>query len=456
MSTRLKQLRCVAAVVLFIGLLCVALNGTSGSKAQVNALSPQELRGRNELAISRATSDCVDPDGHKLLSAMPCYRMSSQDMADLVAYQKRVETDTQPGVTEATITIGTIIPTTGPLSEMGEAMRGLLSGYFDEVNNQGGVYNRKLVLRIAEVGGEQASANLKSLMQSNKVFALVGGVCAGLDDQVVALAQSEQLPVIGPATLLPRSASNDYVFYLSPGIDDQARALVSFAAQKPELRKSKLSLVASKQEMTVGVASIENYAKSINWSLARHDYERSTFNASQLVESLKADKSDALFIIGSKEEAAAILKEAAAANWAPSVLMLGVIGGGVVSSMPASFQGRVFASFPTVPADVSAAGIAEFRGLQEKYKLTNRHVAAQLSAFAAAKLFVETLKQSGKDLTRTKLTQALQQVSNFETGVTRPVTFGPRERVGSRGSYIVGIDAEKKEFMPAPIWVKSN
>jgi ABC-type branched-subunit amino acid transport system substrate-binding protein len=123
--------------------------------------------------------------------------------------------------------------------------------------------------------------------------------------------------------------------------------------------------------------------------------------------------------------------------------------------MPASFQGKVYASFPTVPADVSAAGIAEFRALQEKYKLTNRHAAAQLSTFAAAKLFVETLKQSGKDLTRIKLVNALQQVSNFETGVTRPITFGPKERVGSRGSYIVGIDAEKKEFMSA-IWVKSN
>ena len=529
MITRMKQLRRVAALMLFTGLLGVAVDSTSGSKAQVNALSPQELRGRriyqagesvsgkpitatisdldvpgasmscagchgssgqgtteggissgnvtwsyltnpaghvhptgrkhkafDELLISRATSECVDPDGHKLLSAMPCYKMSAQDMADLIAYLKRVEADPQPGVTETTITIGSIIPTTGPLTEMGEAMQGVLTGYFAEINSQGGVYNRKFVLAIVEVGGDQASENLKSTMQSNQIFALVGGVAAGLDDQVVALAQSEQLPVIGPATLLPRSASNDYVFYLSPGIDDQARALVSFAAQKPELRKSKLSLVASKQEVLAGVANIENHARSLNWSLVRHDYERSTFNASQLIESLKADKSDTLFIIGSKEEAAAILKEAAAANWAPDVLILGVVGGGVVSSMPASFQGKVFASFPTVPTDISPAGIAEFRALQEKYKLTNRHVASQLSALAAAKVFVETLKQSGKDLTRIKLIHALQQVSNFDTGVSRPVTFGPKERVGSRGSYIVGVDAEKKEFMPTPIWVRSN
>ena len=41
-----------------------------------------------------------DPAGNKLAVAMPTYRMPQEDMANLIAYLKRIETDTDPGVTD--------------------------------------------------------------------------------------------------------------------------------------------------------------------------------------------------------------------------------------------------------------------------------------------------------------------------------------------------------------------
>ena len=64
--------------------------------------------------------------------------------------------------------------------------------------------------------------------------------------------------------------------------------------------------------------------------------------------------------------------------------------------------------------------MAEFRALQEKYKFQSRHIAAQLSAFAAAKVFVEGLTRAGRDLTREKFINALDTLYNYETGVTTP------------------------------------
>ncbi|MCA1636630.1 MAG: ABC transporter substrate-binding protein, partial [Acidobacteria bacterium] len=112
--------------------------------------------------------------------------------------------------------------------------------------------------------------------------------------------------------------------------------------------------------------------------------------------------------------------------------------------------------FPTVPADMSPAGMAEFRALHEKYKFAPRHTASQLAAFAAAKVFVESLKRAGRDLTREKLVAALEGFYDYETGVTPRITFGPNRRVGAAGASIVTIDPEKKEFTMVGNWFKAS
>ena len=84
----------------------------------------------------------------------------------------------------------------------------------------------------------------------------------------------------------------------------------------------------------------------------------------------------------------------------------------------AEFKNRIFIAFPTVPADISSGGVAEFRALHDKYKFAPRHTPAQLSAFAAAKVFVEALTRAGKDLSREKLATTLEGLYEYETGTT--------------------------------------
>jgi ABC-type branched-subunit amino acid transport system substrate-binding protein len=99
--------------------------------------------------------------------------------------------------------------------------------------------------------------------------------------------------------------------------------------------------------------------------------------------------------------------------------------------------------------------MGEFRALLQKYRVEPRHTAAQLSAFAAARIFVEALQRAGRDLTRERLISALEGLYDYETGVTPHLTFGPNRRVGAAGAYVMTIDPVKKEFVPASGWVKA-
>ena len=80
----------------------------------------------------------------------------------------------------------------------------------------------------------------------------------------------------------------------------------------------------------------------------------------------------------------------------------------------------------SVPADITQDGVGEFRALHEKYKFAPRHTASQLSALATAKIFVEALTRSGKDLSREKLIKTLEGFYEYETGTTPRINLWPQ------------------------------
>ena len=87
-----------------------------------------------ELAITRG----IDPGGNKLLQAMPRYVMAREDLADLVTYLQLLGKEQAPGVTDNKIVIGTLVPSSGYLVEMGQAVTAATKAVFAEVNSQGG------------------------------------------------------------------------------------------------------------------------------------------------------------------------------------------------------------------------------------------------------------------------------------------------------------------------------
>ena len=98
-----------------------------------------------ELAITRG----LDPAGHRLMNVMPRYVMSKEDLADLILYLKRLGKDRDPGISETALVIGATVPN-GALAEMGQAVKAVTTAFFAELNSQGGIYNRRVELKLIE------------------------------------------------------------------------------------------------------------------------------------------------------------------------------------------------------------------------------------------------------------------------------------------------------------------
>ena len=408
----------------------------------------------------RAVSNGVDPSQNAMLAAMPRYQMSAEDAADLVAYLQRIEDDQDPGLSDASVKVGTLLPAEGALAATGAAMRDVLAAYFDELNAGGGVFGRRVELQYAATGDGPAvtAANARRLVEEGQVFAVVGGVSAGADKELAALAQELEVPLVGPATLMPQTGpgAGRYVFYLMPGFAEQARALVNFHARRQTQTRPKVALVYADFEAGTAAAAAaeEQCAKAGCGPVQKLSYARGRFDAAALVRDVKG--ADAVFFFGAGGEETAFIKEADAVGWRPELFLLGALTGReLVASVPAGFKEKVFLTFPTVPSDVTEVGAAELRSLSAKYKFELRHTASQLSALAAAKVLAEGFKRGGRDVSRERLVTALEGLYGYETGLAPRLTFGPNRHVGAAGAYIVRIDPERKEFVPASGWVNA-
>ena len=407
-----------------------------------------------ELALTRGT----DPAGKKLLDVMPRYQMSPEDLSDLIVYMKRLGKDRDPGISEDKIVIGTVVPLKGELMELGQAVKAATSAYFQELNSQGGIYNRKFEVKFTETGDTPAAtrANVERFLKDEQVFAMTGAFIAGSEKEIVTLAREREVPLVGPMTLLPLTGfpMNRQVFYLLSGVDGQARALIDFAAKRPELKNSGAAIVSPETEINARVIEALR-DESIKKGLPAPEvvsYSRGHFTADETAKKLKQTGRHAVFFLGDSEEALAFMKESEKLSWFPAVY-LPVPTSRKLFEAPLGFKDKLFCSFPTTPADQTAAGIKEFRDLAEKYKLPPDHLAAQLQACSAARILVEGLKRAGRDVSRERLIVALEGLNRFETGSTPPITYGPNRRVGALGAYVVMIDLEAKQFGPVSPWI---
>jgi ABC-type branched-subunit amino acid transport system substrate-binding protein len=411
-----------------------------------------------ELAITRG----VDPGGNKLPNVMPRYQVSGADLADLIVYLKRLGNDRDPGITESRIVIGTVVPTKGALAEMGQAIKAVTMAFFDELNNQGGIYNRRFELKFVETADTPANTRdrVERFLQDEQVFAMTGAFTAGADKELVALMEHREVPLIGPFTLYPQIGFplNRQVFYVFSGLDGQARAMVDFAARRQPGKISDIIIVAPQSETNVSlIEAVKDQAKKGGrGAVETYLYTTEPLDVAGIARKARQKGQDTILFLSSGEAALAFMKEAERFHWSPSLYILSASAGSEVFDAPLSFNHKIFISFPTSPADQTAAGVREFRALAAKYQLPSRHLAAQLSVYSAAKILVEGLKRAGKEVSREKLIAALEGLNRFDTGLTPRITYGPNRRIGATGAYVVSIDLEKKEYVPTNEWININ
>jgi len=179
----------------------------------------------DEASLARALVDGVDPEGRRLDLAMPRYSMARRDLQALQAYLEVLEREQDPGLSDAELRLGTVLPASGRLAGVGAAMRAALEAAAADANAGGGINGRRVVLVVEGYDADREDGRAAAgrlLAASPPVFAMVSGFVPGAEGEVAALAEAAGVPFVGPFTPFSGGEDAHFTFQVLGGLAEQA------------------------------------------------------------------------------------------------------------------------------------------------------------------------------------------------------------------------------------------
>lgn len=401
----------------------------------------------DERSFARAVTEGLDPAGQRIDGSMPRFSLSASEMAALSAYLKHLPSQRDPGIADASLRLGTILPDSGPGAETAAAMRALLRAAIGDLNERGGIHGRRLELVIAK---DAASAAQR--FRTEPVFALVAPYAIGSEQALARLSTEQRLGVVAPLTLAAAADSPLQMFYLYPGVADLARVLFDYAARGADTKTQRMAVFVDDGDDTVAPALRAQCQRQQCGGLDVLPV-RAAAEPGAVARLAHAGVQSVFFAGGGDRELAALLRSADTLGWRPAVYAPGSSAARAMYAAPASFEGRLFVALPT-RGDLQSATPAAlaFERLRASRGLGSAHAAAQGFAYAAMAIVVEGLRQAGRDLSRERFARALEALHRFDAGPTPPVSYGPGRRVGAFGGYVVAVEPGQG-FRPVSGWI---
>ncbi|WP_437309471.1 cytochrome c/ABC transporter substrate-binding protein [Sorangium sp. So ce388] len=434
--------------------------GTAEGGVEAPAITPERLfaadreRGPYTVeALAGALREGRAPAGWRLHPVMPRYRLTDAELSDLADYLACLGRDLDPGVTDGSVALGAALPLTGPAAPVGAAVRDVLSAAFAEVNAQGGVYRRRLALRVEDSGGPAGEAGATARLLDGGVLALVGSVWSA-DPAVGARLSEERAPLVGPIGA-GVTTGDDVVFHVQPGPDVLARVAVTHLADAP----------SSAAAVALVVHTWDRAGEA--WaSGARREAERRGLAAPAVLSFGPGRLSPREVAV-----AARALRARAVLFWGPGADLAGVRAGlddagsaapiyaslGSVAehpgALPRHLPGRVLFLYAGPLGERARASGDALRGFLRRAGVAPGPLGAQASAYVAAQLAIEALKRTGARATREELIAALERLRDFDAGPAPPVTFARNRRIGVLGASLVELDPATGAATRASAWI---
>lgn len=340
----------------------------------------------------------------------------------------------EDGISASTVTVGQSAAFTGPAQSLGLEMRKGIEAYFSQVNKQGGVYGRKLVLKSLDDGYEadHAAANTKRFIEQEKVFALLGYVGTPTSNASLPLFTAAKVPFVGPFTGAEslRQPVNRYVFNVRASYFQETEKIVE---QLTSLGMKKIAVFYQNDAYgKAGLTGVEQAMKRRNLPIvATGTVERNTVKVDGAVKSITQVEPQAVVLISAYKSCAAFIKEMKAAGSNPQFMNVSFVGSKALSDeLKDDGRGVGISQVVPFPWSTGTAVVKEYQKSMAEAGSTDYNFSS-LEGFMAAKVMVEGLKRTGKDLSREKFISAMESMKDFDIGGFR-ITYAADDHYGSK------------------------
>jgi len=404
--------------------------------------------GYSHASLKRAIVDGIDPSKNKLDLVMPRYDLNDEDVSDLISYLKIIDKEDLAGITDSLIHVGIILSSKNGSRLRAESITKTIEAYLDLVNKGGGVYNRKFHLSqiLIEDSSQKTDSLINDILQKKDIFAFIASDLEDIPLLTLTTLENTKIPVIGAITGNPEKGEyiRNNFYYLFSGVDQEVQALARFA---------KDSLAANQDDFVVLFDSSSfnqniDLDRIIKETGIRLEYIiPNEVDALTQLEKLKNEGIQNCLLIGDAQYCSNQLSYALKVNWYPNILLSGKYASASWLDNPLEMNNKIFLSYPVWIADRNDIAMKQYEFMASHYDLDNNYKNAQLNALAATILFTETMKLTGKVVSRESMLETLHGLQPFESGFVAPLSYGPNKRIGSEKVSIVKADLVNKKLL---------
>ena len=340
-----------------------------------------------------------------------------------------------PGVSDSSILVGSCSALDGPARFLGNQTVLGATTYLHSINDDGGVFGRKVQLLAFDDGYDpDKAAPCFKRMTKEGVFALGFFVGTPTAKVYVPMAQDEKIPVVGLFTgaQMLYEPLKHYVINVRASYYDETREQVD---KLWDVNVHKIGVLY--QDDAFGKAVLDG----VKLALQKHNstpvgmgtFARNTMDVDGGLKEVMSARPQAVVLVGPYAPVAAIVKKAHAAGWRPLFLTVSFVGTEeFIKEAGPDAEGTIITQVVPPYDRIDYATVALYRKLLTKYYPDTPPSFVSLEGFVDAMVLVEGLKRAGKEPTREKFIAGIESIHEMNVGLGSKLVlkYGPADHKG--------------------------
>ncbi|MGH9000423.1 MAG: ABC transporter substrate-binding protein [Acidimicrobiia bacterium] len=363
---------------------------------------------------------------------------------------------TDVGVTADSIKVGHIGIYSGPVGSFGDDLSHACRAGLQAINDEGGVVGRKLDVKVRDDAWDATKgANaVRDLVEREKVFGLACSQSVPTNDAVTPYLDQQKVPNVGSDGWGEAQYEGEWSFPVGASAVNQAENLAEYQVREQGAKRVGVIFLNN----TTG----ESYAKAYEKVLEEAGGEMVVSQVANFddpgtttfIAQARANNVDTITSMVDPGIFARMVREAAAQGYKPkngysgnAALYFEATPG--LAGPPS--EGTIAAidwtpDDPKGPAGDSP-GYRAYADTVERYYPNIDHSNWTKAAYVGYRVFHDSLKRLGANLTRQGMKDDLNRVTNFETGLGPKITFRPGDHRSNTTTYLAQLQKEGNELV---------
>jgi len=354
-----------------------------------------------------------------------------------------VEENDHAGIYPDKVVLGASLALDGHASYLGiQTLHGALA-YLKHVNAKGGIHGRsvEVVAYDDSYDPPKCLINTQKLIIEDKIFALFCYVGTPTTVEVLPLVEDARIPLLGMFTGADalRKPFNRYVINIRPSYYQETREAVRHMVE--DLGITKIAVFYQYDAFGFdGLTGTELALKDYDLEpVARGSYTRGSLDVSEGVERIKDCGAEAVFMIGTSGPCIKFMNLLRKEGLNPAYYTVSFMGAREFARNLKSDQELVIMSQVVPPfaddLDLSSSEAASYISLLKQYYPQDTPNLVGLEGFFNARILVEGLRRSGRELSREGFIEAIESLNKFEIAPGITVSYGDVDHQGMEKVY---------------------